>query len=411
LEFDTLFHEPHVGGKRRRGADCDADGKRDGGEISGAQAYGIGVIEFARKLRAALGEKKLIMADGSFRGDGEQRATALLNGMESEGWPDLQDVTVSDWSGGLNRQDFWRENGRSPVLSYINHKFNDPTADGREKHARVGFNITRLVFAAAVCTDSAITFSLASDGSGMRSSGVWDELVGGTEHRAGWLGQTRGPTVHLAEKSDDLLRGAKLNERLTGNDASLVTDGVAVKLSARDSTAREFKVRVRLDAISGPDLLFSLTARGAAVKAHPPEMARLIHAQLLDAEGRPAGPRIMSWLGAKDFVARFYFSAVTANPSALELTFESSEPVWISTLALHAAPDALARSFERGAVLANPSAHAITFDLATLFPGRTLQRLQASAEQDVLTNSGTPVGPTVTIEAKDALFLIAPQPH
>ena len=61
--------------------------------------------------------------------------------------------------------------------------------------------------------------------------------------------------------------------------------------------------------------------------------------------------------------------------------------------------------------MANPSAHAVTFDLATLFPVRTFRRLHGSDEQDVITNSGALVGPVIAIEAKDALFLTDHPPH
>ncbi len=413
IEFDTTYNVPHTFGKRGRGADCDADGRRDDGVVGGVNVYGSGVIEFYRQLRAVLGEHRLIMADGAFRNEEQQRATGLLNGIESEGWPNLQDKGVTDWSGGLNRQLFWRENGRAPVLSYINHKFNDPGAGtAKEKRTTVPFNITRLVFAAAVCTDSAITYLLAADGTGMRHSGVWDELVAGTRNRPGWLGQPLGPARRLAQRTPNLLGNhavADLRERLGSDDAILAIDGDAIRVIAKKTEAKQFSVVLRGLAITGPDLFVTLTARGAPLKNHPPEMARLIHAELRPAGNKAASPvGFMSWLNARDFTSGFYFDGVRDKSVDVEFVFESAEPVWISQLAAHAAPDAIVREFEHGLVLANPSLRPYEFDLAALFPGRRFRRLSATAGQDRVANSGADVGARLTLAPKDALFLLAP---
>ena len=146
------------------------------------------------------------MADGSFRNENQQRALGLLNGIESEGWPSLQDKAVSDWSGGLNRQFFWAANSHAPAFSYINHKFMEPEGGpGDPKQAEVGFNIHRLVMAAAVLTDSALTYVLMPPGKAPRRTGIWDELVAGTERLR--LDPTHGvvlaPNVPHAVEPDD----------------------------------------------------------------------------------------------------------------------------------------------------------------------------------------------------------------
>lgn len=413
LEFDTTYHVPHTRGKRTRGADSDADGKRDDGVVGGVNVYGVGVIGFYRTLRGILGEDRLIMADGAFRNEEQQRGTGWLNGIESEGWPHLQDQHVTDWSGGLNRQMFWRDYGRAPALSYINHKFNEPGgATAREKRLTVPFHITRLVLAAAVCTDSAITYLLAPDGAGMRTAGVWDELVAGPRRQPGWLGQPLGPAVHLARRSPDLLAGATgaaLLARCRSDDASLAVDGGAVRIAARKAGAKQFVVRLPGLPVGGPDLFLSVTARGAPIKNHPAGMARLLHAAVRKpgAQG-DAAPRSMSWLGAREFTSGFYFGGLAGGPVEVELTFESAEPVWISSLTVHAAPDLVAREFATGAVIANPSARPQDFDLAALFPGKTLRRLEATAGQDAQANSGVRANGVVRLAAKDALFLTTP---
>ncbi len=419
LEFDVLFNETHGGNKRRRGADCDADGRRDDGVIEGVNVYGSGVVEFCRQLRSALGENKLIMADGSFKTDDEQRAFGLLNGMESEGWPHLLDFNVTDWSGGLNRQRFWQANGRAPVLSYINHKFNDPTATGvvDDKRAKVGFNIHRLVFAAAVLTDSAITYAQTPDAKRRGSSAppVWDELIAGTRRQPGWLGQPTGPAIHLATRAPDLLRGSSklrsydLIGSMGSADANIKMDRGEIRVSAKDPKATQFQVRLKAMECDGADLYVTVSARGEPRKNHPPEMARLVRVGLkpIDDLAPPiSSEHFMSWVNAKSFTSTFYFSDVRARTADLELVFESAEPVWISSITAHAAPDAMAREFQHGLVVANPSPRSQTFDLAKNFPGKHFRRFTATPGQDSKINNGQSVGASLTIAPKDALFLL-----
>ena len=413
LEFDVMFDEPTGARARKsRGPDCDGDGRRDNGLIDGVNVYGNGVAEFCRKLRAALGPHRLILADGSFKNENQQRAFGLLNGIESEGWPHLQDKEVTDWSGGLNRQVFWAANSHAPAFSYINHKFTEPAAGPTDpKQAQVGFNIHRLVMAAAVMTDSAFTCALVPPGAARGRAGIWDELVAGTKHRTGWLGQPLAPAAHLAACAPDLMNGTgpALVKLLSSDDARIAVDGSAVKLTARDTSAGQFTVRLRGIAVTGPDLFVTLQARAEPMTRSAPERARLMHASLVPAGGGAAGgapQRFMSWINPRDFGSTFYFNAVPAQRVDLDLSFESAEPVGISALTVHAAPDAMVREFEHGLVLANPSRQPHRFDLAALFPGQSFHRLQATPAQDTRVNNGAPAAATLELGPKDALFLL-----
>jgi hypothetical protein len=200
-----------------------------------------------------------------------------------------------------------------------------------------------------------------------------------------------------------------VDKRLASDDASIEITGNGVKL-AKDARSHEFHAGLKNVQCNGPDLFITLTARGEPMKRHSPEMARLVHLSVLPIGGnKSAAPtRFMSWLNAKDFTSTFYFNDLRAKAVVLELTFESAEPVWISSLSAHAAPDAMAREFERGAVVANPSLHPVEFDLAALFPGESFRRLAATSDQDVKTNDGSPVSGKIRIGPKDALFLSKP---
>lgn len=62
VEFDTAYNVPHTAGKRARGADCYADGRRDDGVIGSVNVYGTGVIEFYRKLTLAAKDAFFLIA-------------------------------------------------------------------------------------------------------------------------------------------------------------------------------------------------------------------------------------------------------------------------------------------------------------------------------------------------------------
>ncbi len=116
--------------------------------------------------------------------------------------------------------------------------------------------------------------------------------------------------------------------------------------------------------------------------------------------------RYQSWLGPNEFVSGFYFREVASKQVDLEFEIEGGEAVEISRISVHASADAIVREYENGIVLANPSLREYSFDLSKLAPGKTYRRLQASPAQDGAVNNGQPVGKSVVLQSKDALFLV-----
>ncbi|MCL5269696.1 MAG: hypothetical protein M1457_03890, partial [bacterium] len=136
-------------------------------------------------------------------------------------------------------------------------------------------------------------------------------------------------------------------------------------------------------------------------------------ARIVTPENRDVAPGPMawgeSWLSERSFTSTFYFGQVRPGKAGLELLVESGEPVWIERLTVHGAPDVMAREFDGGLVLANPSPRPFTFRLDELIPGGRFHRLQGSANQDPATNNGAVVGPRLTLGPADALFLVRDQ--
>jgi len=121
----------------------------------------------------------------------------------------------------------------------------------------------------------------------------------------------------------------------------------------------------------------------------------------------PQREAAMTFVGTESFRSTFAFRRVRGQTIDLEFSIEGPQPVWLEKLTAHVAPDAIAREYEGGAVVANPSYHEVTFDMSRLFPGRKLRRIEGTAAQDPATNDGSPVGGRLRLGARDALFLAA----
>ncbi len=272
LEFDVLFNDTH--------GDTSGNGIEDDGVIDGINHYGIGMVKFCRQLRERMGDDFLILGDGALGPDSvrSQRAWGYLNGIESEGWPDLGDPEVHNWSGGLNRHSAWQAYARKPVFNYINHKYVESVPGGppgAQRRPEVEFNIHRLVFAAGCFTDTAICYAFppASDPDG--KFGIWDELRCGVDNKLGWLGKPVGPAVHLAMKSPDLLNGKPLIQCITG-DVTLNTKPDGLCVSPRSLSPDGYHFSIRNIPTTGPDLTVSLVMKAEPMKDYPETCARFI---------------------------------------------------------------------------------------------------------------------------------------
>jgi hypothetical protein len=281
LEFDVMFHQTR--------GDTDGDGVEDDGVIDGVNQYGIGVIEFARQLRRRMGDDFVMQGDGALGpgGSRSQRAWGLLNGIESEGWPNLNDWEFNDWSGGLNRHFFWRDNARPPAFNYVNHKWNMPVPGepGARRHPDVPFSRHRLVLAACQFFDAATCYSWVPPNYPDGKLGIWDELCCGTENRLQWLGRPEGPAQRLATRyAENLLSDgglpATLARRVSGAVTTEVTaDGVRIRpVSDRASNLKFFIRGVPMPRAkpsgSERDLYLEVVLQGEPRMGYPAEMAR-----------------------------------------------------------------------------------------------------------------------------------------
>jgi len=365
--------------------------------LNGINVYSVGVFNFCKNLRAAMGADKLIMADGMT--SMFQRGVGYLNGIESEGWPHLKDPEVNDWSGGWNRHLFWNENSFQPAFNYINFKYAQnitPPPIGRQ---RLGWAVSQML-------DANVTsggYILEKPVNGIRLA-ITDEFVAGAKQQKYWLGYPKGPTVRLALQQPDLLKNKGIQpdetflKTIVGENVAVKMDGNAIALSA--SKQGNMKFAIENVPTNGSDLMISLKVKCDPRKGYPANMPRLLNVSY-----KGNAQQNMTFCNGKWFNATFYFRDIKEDKLSLMFDIESNELLMIKDITVHAYPDVAYRIFDNGIVLANPSLKPFEFDLRKIAPGLKLSRVQGTAGQDTDTNNGKMVGDKLMIGEREGLFL------
>jgi len=278
VEFDVMFHSYTRGGGRNmknltKGLDMDADGKADWGYFNGINTYGLGVIEFTKNLREKLGDNFIIMADGS--NDKNQRALRWLNGIESEGWPNIRDLKINDWSSGMNHFRYWANFARKPVFNYINHKFVNSRDEQIKGADSIPYSTHRLVMGAAQLFDAFFTYSLLPPIDEGYLIGIWDELRKGQENKTGWLGFPKGEAISLAKQQQNLLLGKSPNQLdWQGATSTISVSGKKVKIEGRQPESNIHFTLNNLPA-KGKELTIAIKMRAVPPKGYTKDTPRL----------------------------------------------------------------------------------------------------------------------------------------
>ena len=203
IEFDMLGFRPVLREDQvkriGRGLDYDGDGVVDFADAGGTNQYGRGVYEFLAALRERVGPDKAIMMDMGRRGIG-----GILNGIESEGWPNPFDLEFASWSAGINEHRWWLARAAQPCLSYIHLKYGDRTTGIRSvlTDAR-----RRFVHAGAMMLNGIVTVNWPPQPADYATLVVPDELLRGKENIPNWLGQPLEPPRMLVLAAPDVWQG------------------------------------------------------------------------------------------------------------------------------------------------------------------------------------------------------------
>lgn len=401
IQFDIARR--YVNERNNREVDQNNDGFGDNFSADLREKYELGVVQFYQDLRTKMGTGKLIVADGG-RFD-SQRVASAINGIELEGFGDTND-TFRQFSKSINAFNFYTSISNSEKISYVTHKDKESVTEDEFRKRE------RFVLAASQCLGVGFNSFVREY---PRYPGhqivVHDELYAGNLGIPHWLGAPVGDYIDVSESALDFWSGDGLSTLLSSSENAFCTitqHNKRLRVSI-DDNAREATVTFKNVTVPSTDYVFSFDALAKSkLDAFPEETPRLIKMEILggtnydnDAE------EILGFFSAdKKYRTSYYVRDIGATTVDIKLIIEGDANIDLTNFALRPSVQALARAFENGVVLSNPSINDYTFDLNQLFPGRSFQRLIATSGHDNVVNNGADVGTTVTIPALDGLFLL-----
>jgi len=419
------------------GWDLDNDGKADDGVAADGRRFFLeGVYAFLKRLRAAMGEDFLLTSDGW--DPKNQRAVGVFNGIESEGLCAPNDAW-RQYARTLNTHTYWNlHNNAKYRYSYITSKILHPDDQ------KISLQLCRMGLATACI----LGVSYCGVGESGRRDGLpmIAEMHRGAAQEFNWLGQPVGPTVFLTQTAPDLLSGkgrsvtpefvrrleTKRCKVAAGADGSLLIQGTSrnpydnMEIALRGIPASKGDLTVFFEALAVDPL------QGFDREDRIPRLITL-HADGLPKYADERGRRSMyndttAYMGTAGFTPQYaYFRRAGEGRGVIDLafTFEDQGACKVRNLTIHNAPLAMAREFQNGVVLVNPSQETVVFDLDRLIPtlrGVRLRRIKADPEAyrnspeivEMLSyNDGRPeTTQRVEVQPLNALFLEKVQtPH
>ncbi len=318
--------------------DADANGHKDDFSTEAYNdAHRSGIYAFLANLRTFLPSNKLILADGDFQ---HQKATWLLNGIESERWPARRDTELKQWSDGINRHMFWNEFAQAPKLSYF--KVAEFFAPGRVP-IDMPANIRRLIVAAGVLTDSAIIPAFKPNGVPFHR---WPEF-----RKLKNLGEPKSGLITLTEKPLKTAAYEKANgkkEKAILFESPLLNNG--------DPDFPPSHCLILPEGVEA--LTVKLTAALKSEKSHSyPSTFYIGNNETLQ----------RAFVAEKPFTAWFSWEKLNDKP----LCFALSEPkhqLKVEEIALTESLKAEAKVFEKGILIANNNNSLLKLDSKALAP-------------------------------------------
>jgi hypothetical protein len=406
IQFD-IFTFP-VPAAQRAQVDGDGDGVGDGCIEAGVDTFLAGQADFLTRLRPALGAQRLIATDGA---EGQQPDAAIANGIEEEGFGTGGAAPLDTWSTYLDALDYWEFAAQPPTFSYPLVKTGTGVGDPPD------FPGVRVSIAAALLSGSQVTFWDEPAGTslnGLRKppdSGqfvnrfsVWDELLDGATGDPGWLGMPVGPAVWPATSTADLLGGTGVhlpstwidNLALAGASATRIP-GPAVRLVPLGTDA--FSMTFTLADFAGGDLVVVMSLNTDVSDGIPAGVPRVASVRIRSGSTSATSKH---YVGTRYHRLRAAARDLSAGNVHVQIWFPAGPPAQVRALRVHASPDVGYRLFDNGAVFANPSLHAYTFDMSSL---GAFVRLSATAGQDGTVNDGSAVGSSLTVAPTDAIVV------
>lgn len=381
-------------------ADIDNDGKVDSGYINNINVYGQGVLQFYTRLKQKLGPNKLIIADGAL--EDSQRAVGVINGMEAEGFCTWNDV-YKEFSKPLSFFNYWNKYGVKDQFSYVTHK------DKMEGSDKEKLDRERMVAATAQCLGvgiNSVTDNTIKDKNNKFS--FIDELTKGSEKITHWLGKPLGAMINIAETKSPVIQSLKQYKIESQDYSSKLTD-TGINFTALKQDLKSSSVSIKNVALPKGDIIICFDAiTNSPLPGFNESIPRQISVSL---KGRNpeenTADEILNYVNSKDMLpCSFYFRNAGGTNADIVITLEGNTNFSLKNFRIYNSPQVLAREFENGVVLVNPSLNDYTFNLNELFPKQHFKRISATKNQKNELNTGEKVGENVLLSKLNGLFLI-----
>lgn len=411
IAFDILPWNP-----RDSDVDTNNDNISDGGIINLENRFALGTFDLIKKIRTMLSDSKLMTSDGYSKRD--HRAIDFFDGIESEGLVGVIDA-YRGYSKTINVFSYWNKANTSRPFnfSYIVPKFNnaldaadpDQVDEGTELGGVGKINLERLTKATAVALELGYTRPHNADPS--------DEDLGGDLQKENWLGKPLDTLIRIAKTKEDLLNGKGNNiSNWTSNNATFSTNYQSeLIVHGTNKNVRE-DITINFENLNvgntDDDLVFYLEIQALeGLVDFPNNIPRLVEANTSNLPALETTTRDINlhndlW-GLIDtqqsHLLSFYYRAAGGRNLNFTLTVENNGGFKIKSFTAHSSAQLLARKFENGAVLINPSLKSQIFSLNDLFPGEQYKKLKGFVDTEH--NSGDITGNTIVVPATDAYFI------
>ncbi|MCF7817342.1 MAG: hypothetical protein K9M54_05610 [Kiritimatiellales bacterium] len=342
----------------RKSFDTNNDGQSDGGIINGTNRWSEGDWMFLKGLRQALGEGRLMTADGQMPIN--QRAAGVLDGVESEGLVQPHDG-FRGISRTINTHLYWKENNPRPLdFRYIVLKLMTPADEER------GEQLRRFATALACCLEAAVTVGPTGD-----------PALPEPFTAPGSLGHPKGPMLRLAQDTPDLLHGAsvKIIKPVDGCVAKKTPEGLVLSPSP-GQTGDGFGFEVKALEVPAGDLTVFVEMQALDPLegfSRDDYVPRLVHGDLSPLPDYGESRRLngfyhdlYGYAGThRPSLLSFYFRRPGRPAEPVDLTFrvEGMGRVVVRSITAHASPDLILRRFDNGTVVVNPSLEPATIPI------------------------------------------------
>lgn len=398
IMFDVLDRNP-----RPNNVDTNVDGVVDEGyDERGVNMFELGIYDFVRRLRIGLGEDRIITGDGIIQAREQRpRVYNLYNGIELEGFTSWADAYITLWSDTMNLMSFHQSRNPSDhPFNLIAPKFRDLGGVGTLEYSDVGglynMNVVGCAIVNAAC--SGRHFQTTEDG----DYTLVDLAMGGDKEDPQWLGKAMGKKIHLGLQARDLLEGKGVS--MANNFVSKWTageDDVHVKkvgdtlvISADDTDGwSEEVMSATLNDVKIPagDVIIKFEVLANDPNEFPDGTGRYFNVLAHDRFNQDVALTADSLTAMADtewYPVSFYYREAGPATIDIELNIDGKQDFAVRNVEIHSATDAVAREFEHGVALLNPSNKPYTFDIESLFPGAELKELRSTGHDIFFTKQG-----------------------